>query len=215
MDRLVELFETEGYTILDDILSETDIARIELKLEKVNVKKAGTRNLLLFDWCIQLAQSLKQHSSIAPLLTKDSTAVQCTYFTKSFDQNWLVALHRDFSIPVKDRIDVQGWSAWSKKEGINFVRPPEVVLRKLVAVRLHLEDNTEQNSPLQVVPGSHKNREPSGLRVNCPVHMGGALIMRPLLLHASSKLTTGTRRVLHFLYGPSSLPDNAEWANAV
>jgi hypothetical protein len=39
--------------------------------------------------------------------------------------------------------------------------------------------------------------------------------MRPLLLHASSRLTEGRRRVLHFLYGPGALPDGIEWQDVV
>jgi hypothetical protein len=42
------------------------------------------------------------------------------------------------------------------------------------------------------------------------------LVMRPLLLHASSKATSLTpRRVLHFLFGPPSLPLGLEWQWAV
>jgi hypothetical protein len=36
--------------------------------------------------------------------------------------------------------------------------------------------------------------------------------MRPLLLHASSKAINGPpRRVLHFVFGPSHLPEGFRW----
>jgi len=215
MMEIAESFESNGYAIVDAVLSDGEISEIARNLGEVTVGKAGTRNLLFFDWCAQLAQSLRQNPLLAPLLPELTAAVQCTYFPKSSDRNWLVALHRDHSIPVKRPFDARGWHGWSKKEGIHYVRPPGSVLKALVAVRLHLEDNTEQNAPLAVVPGSHENHAASGVRVNCLVPRGGVLIMRPLLLHASSKLAEGSRRVLHFLYGPRTLPDNAEWANAV
>jgi predicted protein tyrosine phosphatase len=41
---------------------------------------------------------------------------------------------------------------------------------------------------------------------------GGALVMRPLILHASSKATSlSQRRVLHFVFGPPRLPLGLEW----
>ena len=41
------------------------------------------------------------------------------------------------------------------------------------------------------------------------------MILRPLLLHASSKATGGSRRrVLHFLFGPRELPCGLAWAHA-
>jgi hypothetical protein len=44
-----------------------------------------------------------------------------------------------------------------------------------------------------------------------PVARGGALVMRPLILHASSKATEPTqRRVLHFVFGPKELPLGVE-----
>lgn len=49
-----------------------------------------------------------------------------------------------------------------------------------------------------------------------PARRGGALIMRPLILHASSKGTTKRlRRVLHFVYGPRQLPRGLAWRIAV
>jgi hypothetical protein len=201
--------------ILDRLVSEAEILAIESNLLSVLVGGAGTRNLLEADWCRRMAESLRQSPSLESILPTDPVAVQCTYFEKSGNENWLVALHRDLSIPVKSRVQSDEWSRWSEKEGVLFVRPPQRVLETLVAVRIHLEDNTELNSPLQVVPRSHLGVDDSRHRVFCHVSRGGALVMRPLILHASSKLEEGTRRVLHFLIGPRALPNHAEWAWAV
>jgi ectoine hydroxylase-related dioxygenase (phytanoyl-CoA dioxygenase family) len=75
---------------------------------------------------------------------------------------------------------------------------------------------------LRVVPGSHRlgridaaaahrEREDRGEDA-VSVSKGGLMVMRPLLLHASSKtLADSPRRVLHFVYGPSALPDGLRW----
>jgi len=47
----------------------------------------------------------------------------------------------------------------------------------------------------------------------CAVSGGDALLMRPLLLHASSRSTSARhRRVLHIEYAGFKLPDKLNWA---
>ena len=157
---------------------------------------------------------LKVNPRLAPLLPEGAVAIQATYFPKTTQDNWKVALHRDYFVPVKKKVDAPGWHSWSSKEGMAFVRPPGEFIQRLTAVRIHLEACDSSNGPLVVVAGSHieEVREP---RHHCCVAAGGALVMNPLILHASSKLQSGTRRVLHFLFGPRALPHGMEWAYAV
>lgn len=207
-------FDKRGYTVISGVLSEQEVADVSGHLMPLSGRNARTRKLLDQPWCIEIAKRLRSNVHLASLLPTDAVAVQATYFPKSEGQNWKVALHRDLFVPVRRRTNVRGWSGWSVKEGIPFVRPPDQFLSHLVAVRLHLEDNTSANGPLIVVPGSHcgPQTEP---RVSCFVPSGGALAMRPLLLHASSKLEVGTRRVLHFLFAPRQLPEQLAWQKAV
>jgi hypothetical protein len=52
--------------------------------------------------------------------------------------------------------------------------------------------------------------------VECIAPRGAALVMRPLLLHASSKSTgQGRRRVLHFLFASDALPVPLQWRHAI
>lgn len=205
-------FDVDGYVILDDLLSDHEVRSVESQISNLSMPGAGTRNLLQTPWCREIAERLKENRNLAGLLPPDPVAVQCTYFEKTLSDNWLVALHRDLFIPVKHRVPAVEWFGWSEKEGQIFAQPPRTVLESLVAVRVHLEDNTESNSPLKVVPGSHRIDGPEAEKVTCIIRRGGALVMRPLLLHGSSKLKEGSRRVLHFLFGPKTLPNQAEWA---
>jgi ectoine hydroxylase-related dioxygenase (phytanoyl-CoA dioxygenase family) len=100
------------------------------------------------------------------------------------------------------------------------------VLEGIVAVRLHLDDSTPSNGALRVVPGSHRRgwltaaqvqaaRDESG-EITCSVPKGGVLVMRQLLLHASSKAqVSAPRRVLHFVSGAPVLPLGLTWHTAV
>ena len=187
----------------------------------------GTRNLLQQDWCRTMADRLRRQPVLAPvLLAPGLVAVQCTYFEKSSARNWLVPVHQDLGIPVAKRVDHPGLSAWSEKEGALFVQPPAEVLQQLIAVRVHIDACTADDGPLRVIPGSHtlgkldpqaaattRQTQPEAV---CVIERGGALLMRPLLLHASSKSSgTGQRRVLHLLFGPATLPLGLEWQDAV
>jgi hypothetical protein len=151
------------------------------------------------------------------LAARPSLAVQCTLFDKSPTKNWLVALHQDSSIPVSSRVNSPERSGWSEKEGHLYVQPPVSVLERLVALRVHIANFPAENGALRLVPHSHLEGriDPSqseALRRRhsetvVPIAQGGVLLMRPLILHASSKATSLVpRRVLHFVFGPLKLP---------
>jgi ectoine hydroxylase-related dioxygenase (phytanoyl-CoA dioxygenase family) len=143
-------------------------------------------------------------------------------FVKSVEKNWLVSLHQDLSIPVAERVDSSQCTGWSQKEGDLFVQPPVAVLEDIAAIRLHLDDCDEENGALRVVSGSHRlgrltssaameERNRCG-EFSVAVPRGGVMVMRPLLLHASSKaINDAPRRVLHFVFGPSHLPEGLRW----
>jgi hypothetical protein len=221
----VESFVRHGVVSVPGVLPA--LAGDAVRLHDTGVgASGGTRCLLSADWCAALARRLRGHGDLGRLIPPGHVAVQCTYFEKSSARNWLVPLHQDLSIPVAERVDGAGWSGWSDKEGAVFVQASVAVLEQLVAVRLHLDRCGASDGPLRVVQGSHtqgvlapdaatETRDALGECV-CEAEAGTALVMRPLLLHASSKSQgTGRRRVLHFLYGPRSLPRGLRWQTAV
>ena len=204
-------FETDGYLIIPQVLSPAEVVNIASHLQAVPCDHNRTRKLLALPWCLALAKRIRRDHQIAQILPSQYVPIQASYFPKTTHDNWQVALHRDHFVPVAERRDVAGWNGWSIKEGVQFARPPTELLQQLIAVRIHLEANTLVNGPLYVVPRSHISAVETG-RTACEVPAGGALAMRPLILHASSKVQAGSRRVLHFLFGPQELPDGLRWA---
>ncbi|MES2743704.1 MAG: phytanoyl-CoA dioxygenase family protein [Pseudomonadota bacterium] len=208
--------------IAPPLLAPNALAGLAAALSGVARDGPGSRQLLGQNWCASLAGRLRAQPMLAALLPPDAAAVQCTYFEKSAQQNWLVPLHQDLSIAVAHKVAHPGLRGWSEKEGCLFVQPPDAVLAQLVAVRLHIDHCSADDGPLRVVPCSHQHgrlSEEDAVRTRaaagesaCVVASGGALIMRPLLLHASSKSRgTGRRRVLHFVFGPRALPFGLRW----
>lgn len=221
-----EIFDRAGYVILPSTFDSRQIQSIEMSLNAVTHEATGTRCMLGHDWCAQLASSIRRNLEDEGILPRGYVAVQCTYFEKSRNENWLVAVHQDLSIPVQRRIEHPDLNGWSEKERTTFVQPPVEFLERLIAARLHIDDCREEDGALRVVPGSHlrgrlKNTEALVMRDEigeqvCPVSKGGMLVMRPLLLHASSKSTgSSRRRVLHFVFGPAELPHGLSWAYAI
>jgi ectoine hydroxylase-related dioxygenase (phytanoyl-CoA dioxygenase family) len=216
-------FDIDGFAIVADVLRGAELQRIDAALAGRRAK--GARELLVEPWCATLAARLRADARVARAIPPGHVAVQCTSFEKSVAHNWLVALHQDRAIPVTARIDDPALGGWSNKDGTWFVQPPVALLEQLVALRLHLDDCGEADGTLQVVAGSHRHggleagaaialRDARG-SVACPVPRGGAMLMRPLLLHASSKASGASRRrVLHFLFGPPRLPGGLAWAHA-
>jgi hypothetical protein len=52
--------------------------------------------------------------------------------------------------------------------------------------------------------------------VACAVKKGVGLLMKPLVLHASSKASgQSRRRVLHLVFGPRCLPLGLRWRQAI
>ena len=227
MDRvstvIAATFETDGFAVLPTLLPATEIERVDDAM--IARSSAGTRELLSEPWCASLARQLQADARLAGAIPSTHVPVQCTAFEKSVAYNWLVPVHQDVAIPVAARVDDAGLRGWSNKGGTWFAQPPVAVLEQLVALRLHVDDCTLDDGPLHVVPGSHRDgrldddaavaRRDAHGTVACPVPRGSAMLMRPLLLHASSKAAGASRRrVLQFLFGPPRLPLGLAWAHA-
>jgi ectoine hydroxylase-related dioxygenase (phytanoyl-CoA dioxygenase family) len=105
------------------------------------------------------------------------------------------------------------------KAGVPHVEAPRQVLENMLTARIHLDEVTEENGPLRVLPGSHRAGRGWAADGAVPVSVlagpGDVLLMRPLLAHASNHSVSGTqrhRRILHLEFaGTADLADGYEW----
>jgi ectoine hydroxylase-related dioxygenase (phytanoyl-CoA dioxygenase family) len=183
--------------------------------------KHAQRNLLEVPAVRELAISEPVKELIIAVLGKRCFTVRGILFNKTPDSNWKVVWHQDRTIAVRERKDVANFGPWSMKAGVPHVQPPASVMAKMLAIRLHLDESHASNGPLRVIPGSHKagcltaeeiatwKKRPS---VSCTVPRGGAILMRPLLVHASSSSSQPEpRRVVHLEFAADDLPNGLEW----
>lgn len=145
--------------------------------------------------------------------------VRVLYFDKPPGESWALPWHKDLAIAVRDnRLPSTHFDRPTTKYGVPHVEAPAWLLERMLTARLHLDDVTDENGPLRVLPGSHRGGKPgtggsNEVRVLC--RRGDVLLMRPLLSHCSGHARTGTarhRRVLHLEFSPlRELPDGYEW----
>lgn len=169
-----------------------------------------------------LADSPSVRALVEPALGPRCFVVRGLLFDKTPEANWKVAWHQDVSIAVRGRAEVEGFGGWSVKAGVWHVQPPAEILAGMLTVRLHLDECDETNGPLKVIPGSHRRGRLSAKEiqssrrdhasVTCLVPRGGALLMKPLLLHASSAAHCARhRRVVHLEFAARDLPAGLRW----
>jgi hypothetical protein len=225
--------ERDGYAVVDGAVTAGGVGELLRAIATAEARgpklrqKAGrvyaVRDLLsLVPTVRSLADSPEVRALVEPVLGRGARPVRGLLFDKTPGANWKVAWHQDLSIAVKRRIDVPGFGPWSLKAGVQHVQPPAEVLENMLTVRVHLDDCGPDNGPLKVLPGSHAagvlgSSDVEAWRsgresVACCVRAGGAVLMRPLLLHASSSATrAGHRRVVHLEYATGELPQGLEW----
>jgi ectoine hydroxylase-related dioxygenase (phytanoyl-CoA dioxygenase family) len=230
-DSYAETIARDGFTVVENAAPGEVIDALLPALAGVEhegaVSRRGSihavRNLLeAVPQVRALARLETVRALVEPVLGPGCFVVRGILFDKTPGANWKVAWHQDLTVAVRVQVEAPGFGPWSEKAGIPHVQPPPAVLERMLTVRVHLDDCGRENGPVQVIPGSHahgrlaadevarwrEDHEP----VLCTSPRGGALVMRPMILHASSPATRpGHRRVVHLEFAADELPHGLEW----
>ena len=223
--------QTDGFSITGRVLDAVQVDHLRrtagqgAPLSHVGSAYGG-RNLLALPEVRNLAAEHAIRALIEPIVGRTAIPVRALFFDKTPEANWPVLWHQDLTIAVAERHDLEGWGPWSIKAGIPHVESPPSLLAAMLTIRLHLDDCHAGNGPLRVIPGSHTLGRLSRERIQairqstdettCLAPEGSALLMRPLLLHASSPAKAPAhRRVLHIEFArEDALPALLKWAFA-
>ncbi|WP_316788904.1 phytanoyl-CoA dioxygenase family protein [Pedobacter frigoris] len=226
--------ETEGFTTISNVFTSEQIQQFCEIIEHANGSgETFRRSADLF----AIRQFLKEVPEIGPLIFidafkdliaqlfgKDYFVVKSIYFDKPEQSNWFVSYHQDLTISVDRRLELDGYTNWTVRQGQFAVQPPLNILESSFTVRIHLDDTDEENGALKVVPGSHRKEVYRAEDINwekemevvCAVPKGGIMIMKPLLLHSSSRTTNNNRRrVIHIEFCNQELLGNLAWSERI
>jgi ectoine hydroxylase-related dioxygenase (phytanoyl-CoA dioxygenase family) len=109
------------------------------------------------------------------------------------------------------------------KAGVPHVEASRAILESMLIARIHLDDVTEENGPMTVIPGSNLSGKVmdigEGKARKILSRRGDVLLIRPLVAHNSLCSLPGNqnrRRILHLEFAARhELPDGYEWHDFV
>ncbi|MBE8720832.1 phytanoyl-CoA dioxygenase [Sphingobacterium sp. Ka21] len=221
----------DGFTTVDDVYSDKEIEHILSMIDQAdNNKRTFRKSTELF----AIRQLLKEIPEITNSVFNDSLknvvsqifgdnyfVVKSIYFDKPETSNWYVSYHQDLTISVDKKVELENFGPWTTKQGQYAVQPPIDVIENIYTIRIHLDDTDENNGALRVIPRSHLKKiyRPENIdwdtetETACNVKRGGIMIMKPLILHSSSRTTNNRkRRVIHIEFSNQELPTELKWS---
>jgi hypothetical protein len=230
-----ERVERDGFTILPEVFSPQESVAIRDELTAalaagaqreaaIHSESGGlyaARNVLeLWPGAGHVWRQPRLLSVLGEVLGPAFGLVRVLFFDKPPEQSWALPWHKDTTIAVRDnRKPSTRFGKPTRKAGVPHVDAPVEVLQTMLTARLHLDDVTEENGPLKVIPGSQRYGKALTLGDTAPATVlarcGDVLLMRPLIAHCSNRSRPGTcrhRRILHLEFAASpELPDDYIW----
>jgi len=223
--------EEVGFSVVNNIYTPDEVAQMRASIADANTDKDTFRKskdlfaIRQFLKEIPKVESLIFNEQLKELLGKvfneNAFVVKSIYFDKPEKSNWYVAYHQDLTISVDKKIDLEGFGPWTVKQGQFAVQPPLDILKRNFTIRIHLDETTVENGALKVIPQSHLKGiyRPDTIdweveeEAVCEVESGGVMLMKPLILHRSSRTTNGQkRRVIHIEFSDVELPSALQWS---
>jgi len=231
MENLRNTLEQDGFCVIENIYTPKEVENLIMAIEQTETSKATFRKtqdlfaIRQFHKEIPETLPLIFNTSLKNILQeqfgKDYFITKSIYFDKPANSNWFVAYHQDLTISVNKKAELADYQGWIQKHNQYSVQPPISLLEKNFTIRIHLDDTTAENGALKVIPQSHLKgmlrAEIAELEKNqemiCRVGKGGIMLMKPLLLHASSRTSNQKRRrVIHIEFSNQTLPQELEWS---
>jgi hypothetical protein len=203
---------------LGPALSDPPAAQGTMRSETGTIYAA--RNLLtLWPAVVQVWRQPPLLEALAAVLGPEYGLVRVLYFDKPPERSWALPWHKDMTIAVRRHLPSVHFSKPTRKASVPHVEAPTELLEQMLTARIHLDEVTEENGPLKVLPGSHRTGKVMVPGESKPrailASRGDVLLMRPLLAHNSGNSHPQTkrhRRILHLEFaGRRELADGYAW----
>jgi len=234
LDSYTTKIENDGFVVIPEIFTEQQVKQLVQVIDQADTSgKTFRKSADLFAIrqflkelpdAIELIFTADFKALIQGLFGKDYFIVKSIYFDKPEQSNWFVSYHQDLTISVDKKVELEGYGMWTIKQNQFAVQPPLDILKNIYTIRIHLDDTDEYNGALKVIPGSHLKAIYRSedidwsieSEVSCNVPRGGIMIMKPLLMHSSSRTTSNhKRRVIHIEFCNQELHPDLEWIERI
>jgi len=229
--------EQQGFAVLPGILDSERVAALIAELEAARLQMNGSvlrsrgevygiRNLVdVWPAVLAVVRDPGLRAAMASVLRHGFGLVRSIFFDKPPGRTWSLPWHRDLTIAVRDaRSAPAEFRRPTVKAGVPHLEAPAWLLKDMLTARVALDDVVDDNGPLLVVPGSHREASAEDLPKeqelaprSRAIHMraGDVLLIRPLVVHRSGASWPGTtrhRRTLHFEFASDQvLPGGLAW----
>ncbi len=231
MDHRLQQHRELGWCIVDQAISSSQLMQLRVLTDRLlespdeGVRQSeghvyAARNVM--DVAPEICDAWKSPlllDFVQRRLGNDAGLVRVLYFDKPPEQTWALPWHKDLLIAVATTEPAPGYSTPRLRAGVPHSEPPLEVLESMITLRIHLDEITPENGPLQVASGTHRTGKTLLLegfeRHTICTAAGDVLAMCPLLAHCSGRSVPGTtrhRRVLHLEFSSlSKLPGAVRW----
>jgi hypothetical protein len=231
----IRSIQKDGFTILPDVFAPTEALRIAHEItealeknsnraeslrDREGVVFAGRNLMTVFPPTLTIWRVPPLIHVCRTVLGPQAGLVRALYFDKPPKRTWSLPWHKDMTIAVRENHRASNlFQHPTCKAGIPHVEAPPELLRNMLTVRIHLDDMTLENGPLQIIRGSHDTNQSQPSSDNelstILLQRGDVFVMRPLLTHSSLPSRPDSqqhRRTLHLEFaGQRQLPDGYEW----
>lgn len=224
------VMQQQGYVMLPGVFTEVEAQRLAIEIDTAIHRDehhesavargeiiVAARNILeIYPPSCEVWQRPALMQPLQTILGDEYGLMRGLYFDKPPGKSWALPWHQDRAIAVKqNKLPSQHFGKPTTKSGVPHVESPLWLSQQIVLARIHLDAMVDDNGPLQVMPGSHREGEGHTEGVTLHAQPGDVLLMSPLLFHRSSESKPGCqmhRRILHLEFtGVPSLPDGYEW----
>lgn len=236
MHSAVQQVHQDGFTIVPAVFADVELTAIidsltealagpEAAVLQRDGRLCGARNLIQ-TWP-QAAEVWRRDplpALLRAILGDRFGLVRALYFDKPPGDTWALPWHKDLTIAVSDnRLPSSHFRRPTTKAGVPHVEASQALLETMLTARIHLDDATDSNGPMQVMPGSHQAGKTveidESLSRPLLAQRGDVLLIRPLVAHNSTSphpSNQSHRRILHLEFATeSNLPDGFTWHDFV